>query len=300
MQIDIRCSYNGIKNKQIIDSEGKKVGRIIDAVFNDKLELTKFVIGGSRLEEWLENRGLRPDIDPLVPISTITKVADKIHLSVNQDTLKTTIDKEGFAENERKFSQITNYPILDSAKENVGLMKSFCINPDQSIEFVIFGDDLNPRLLEKHTITGLLYAFTNKEMVSNEGNQFRLSTSLDEIEHRLKHDINLALIHSTKVAWKDGRISEDEMEMLKIMEVNAETYQKALLSALSDNIITQEEEIELEELKEDLIHAAYTTAMRDKIITKDEGAIIDRVANYMIDKRKKIFWKTFGTYKDSR
>jgi sporulation protein YlmC with PRC-barrel domain len=300
MQIDLRCSYSGIKNKKILDNEGKNVGRVIDAVFDDKLELTKLVIGGSRLEEWLEDRGLRQDIDPLVPIETITQVGEQITLSIDQSKLKTTLDVEGIAGNEKKFSQIMEYLILDANQKNIGKLGSFCINTDQSVEFIIYGDNLNPELSRLHAKAGLLYAFTKNEIRSVEADRVTLSKSLKDIERSVKHDIRYALIHASKMAWQDGKISEDELELLRQLEVNAEVYDNALKDALEDNIITQSEEEGLEKLKEDLVHKAYTVAFSDKVISKDEGAIIDRLANYMLEKREKLFWKTFGTYKDSR
>ncbi len=300
MQIEIRCSYEGLKDKSVIDKDGERIGRIVDAVFDEKLILTKFVIGGSRLEEWLEDRGLRPDIDPLVPIATISRVKENLHLNVSKDTLKTTLDLDGIGENENKFTEIMKFPILDSNKLMIGKIKSYCINPDLHIDFIISGDELNPKLSEKHSIYGLIYAFTRKDISSKEDNRLILKQSLQEIEIKLKHDINFALIHSSEVAWQDGKISKDEFEILQHLEVDAEIYDNALKDALEDDVITDVEELELEKLKENLIHKAYNTAVADKVITREEGAIIDRLANYMIDRRKKLFWQVFGTYKDSR
>ena len=243
---------------------------------------------------------MRPDIDPLVPIEAITQVGEHITLSIDQGKLRTTLDAEGIAGNEKKFSQIMEYPILDTNLEKIGMLGSFCINPNQSVEFIIYGDDLIPELSEHHTKAGLLYAFTKNEIRSVEGDKITLSKSLSDIEKGMKHDIKYALIHASKMAWQDGKISEDELGLLRQLDVSAEIYEKALEDALEDSIITKSEEEGLEKLKEELIHKAYTVAFSDKVISKDEGAIIDRLANYMLEKREKLFWKTFGTYKDSR
>ena len=68
--------FSNMKNKPIVDSKGDKIGRIIDFHFtytDGKMKFSSIVMGGSRIEEFLESIGAKKDIDPFFPIDIIDK-----------------------------------------------------------------------------------------------------------------------------------------------------------------------------------------------------------------------------------
>ncbi|MHA2504599.1 MAG: hypothetical protein ACXAE3_17225 [Candidatus Kariarchaeaceae archaeon] len=83
---------NKLKGIPIEDNAGERLGRLIDAVFrigSDTIELTKFVVGGSKIEEFLERIKVREDVDPIVPLEYISEFTEeKIILNVSGDQLK--------------------------------------------------------------------------------------------------------------------------------------------------------------------------------------------------------------------
>lgn len=117
--------FSDIKNCNITDSEGNKIGRLLDAVFKHTIEglhLTKFTIGGSVLEEMMEDMGLKEDIDPVFPVDVIEGVApSRIRLNVAQSKLKsTTIHDDAIEPNELKLSTLSKFKILDGKNEHIG------------------------------------------------------------------------------------------------------------------------------------------------------------------------------------
>ena len=97
-------------------------------------------------------------------------------------------------------------------------------------------------------------------------------------------------------ASKDGVISEDEKALIDVVTVDLATYYKALELALEDNIITKEEETQLDAIKENLIKKMHTITTADDKVTADERALIEKLASFMVDRRKELFWKVFSYY----
>lgn len=117
--------FSDIKNCDIIDSEGERVGRLIDAVFKPSetgMVLRKFIVGGSRWEELLEDLGFRDDIDPVFPVETIDRVTAKhIRLNCTKDELKSThVDSDAIESDELKLSALSKYQLIDSKDAKIG------------------------------------------------------------------------------------------------------------------------------------------------------------------------------------
>ena len=70
--------YSEIRGKDVIDSNGEKVGDIIDCIFDvseNKIGLKHFVLGGGMIEELLESIKARPDIDPVCNIADVDSIS---------------------------------------------------------------------------------------------------------------------------------------------------------------------------------------------------------------------------------
>ena len=85
-----------MKNKDILDNKGQKIGRVIDFHFlyeDGKVKLKSIVMGGGRVEEFLESVGLRADIDPFFPLEVIDRFEnDQLHLKVEYEKLTKPVE----------------------------------------------------------------------------------------------------------------------------------------------------------------------------------------------------------------
>jgi sporulation protein YlmC with PRC-barrel domain len=120
MELSESVCCKEIKNMDVIDTSGKKIGRLLDLTFTfaDSLKLKHFILGGPRTEEFLESIGLKPDIDPVFDTTLIKKVDDHIHLDSTVESLKAahgTIKDE-----ELKFSDLQKLDILDKDDIKIG------------------------------------------------------------------------------------------------------------------------------------------------------------------------------------
>lgn len=68
--------FSKIKNKYVFDSNGEKIGRIIDAIIHIDYK-TSFILGGSYLEEILEDIGIISDMDIFLPTNILIHQDEK-------------------------------------------------------------------------------------------------------------------------------------------------------------------------------------------------------------------------------
>jgi len=118
--------FSEVSGAEIQDVDGKKVGKLLDAVFKKVpdagLDLTKFTVGGGFLEEFLEDIGLKPDIDPVFDVDIIQSISPKrIKLKVPKSELKSThIHDDAIHEDEIKLSQLSKLDLIDSTQTKLG------------------------------------------------------------------------------------------------------------------------------------------------------------------------------------
>ncbi len=79
----------------------------------------------------------------------------------------------------------------------------------------------------------------------------------------------------TEIALADGRITEEEQELLASAQVNLLMYDEALAKALEDGIIDQNELELLEGFKEQIIQDAILVSEISEGISEDELKILD-------------------------
>jgi len=143
--------FSQIKGSDVQDNNGMKIGNLQDACFRhveNGLELTKFIIGGSMIEEILEDIGLRPDVDPVFPIANIKGVSPKgIRLNVTKDKLKsTTLDTDAIEADEFRLSSLGKFKIVDSNGESIGNIIDITFSRN-AFQFII-GDGFIKELAE--------------------------------------------------------------------------------------------------------------------------------------------------------
>jgi len=115
--------FSQLKNKKVIDSKNKEAGTVNDFIItyaDNKIALKSLVLGGSRLEEFLESIGVRPDADPVFQIDCISQITEDVVLITDVESLKTTLDEGTIGENDMKLSKFSKLPIVDSDGLKVG------------------------------------------------------------------------------------------------------------------------------------------------------------------------------------
>jgi len=141
------CSRQ-IKKTDVLDASGKNVGKVNDLTFkfNGELSLSKFIIAGSRWEEFLESLKIRPDKDPVFDGSLIETIDDHVHLNTTVETLKTTLDKDAIPEGDIRLSQIEKMDIMDKNNKKVGRAIAVDFNLDGSIYMIVGGGFIEEKL----------------------------------------------------------------------------------------------------------------------------------------------------------
>ena len=122
--MDVTKSMNckELRNCDVVDSSGAKVGKIYDLTFafEGALILKQFILAGSKWEEFLESVKFRPDKDPVLSASLISRIGNKVQLNTNVNSLKTTLDEGAIGMGEIRWSDLTKMDIFDKDDVKIG------------------------------------------------------------------------------------------------------------------------------------------------------------------------------------
>lgn len=143
--------FSDIKNKDVTDASGEKVGRVVDFIvrFTDnRIDLKSVVLGGGRIEELLESLGLRPDKDPVFQLDCIDSISDIVHLKVDVSTLKTTLDPSAMEAGDMKMSELAKLRVVDSDGFKVGNVMDVWFD-DNTKPWLVIGGGFLEETLEK-------------------------------------------------------------------------------------------------------------------------------------------------------
>ncbi len=132
--------FSEMKNKDILDNKGQKIGRVIDFHFlyeGGKVNLKSIVMGGGRIEEFLESVGLRADIDPFFPLEVIDRFENnQLHLKVEYEKLTKPVE---LGPNEMRLSTLSKRKIIDLDNNNIGNIIDVVFDEKGSPWFVVGG-----------------------------------------------------------------------------------------------------------------------------------------------------------------
>ncbi|MFW9974181.1 MAG: PRC-barrel domain-containing protein [Candidatus Thorarchaeota archaeon] len=150
----MRCcelKYSEIRGKDVIDSKGEKIGEVMDWIFGcgeNRLDLKYVVLGGGRIEEFLESIRARPDIDPVVRLEDVDSISDKVYLKVDGEALKKTLDPGVLAETYMTFSKLSDVKVIDSDGIKVGFVIDIWYDADNTM-WLVLGGGFFEELLER-------------------------------------------------------------------------------------------------------------------------------------------------------
>ncbi|MHA2396654.1 MAG: PRC-barrel domain-containing protein, partial [Candidatus Thorarchaeota archaeon] len=173
-----------IKKMDVMDTSGKKIGKILDLTFtfDGSLKLKHFILGGSRMEEFLEAINLKPDVDPVFESTVIKKIDVHIHLDTSVNSLKDALDT--ISDDEIKFSDLQNLDIVDKDDVKVGR----AINVDFDLDgrtALIAGGGLLEERLEAVGLKEDVDIIVPFEVIVSIDESIRLSVSKDELDTSL-------------------------------------------------------------------------------------------------------------------
>lgn len=292
-----KLNLGSLKFKIIIDPNGNKIGRIKDAVINKRfLSVRGFVIKGSTWEELLEDLGIKKDVDPLLPLNIIEKISDKnIVINKLSKELQNAMDPTTLTDDEVFFSSFKEMPVFDKNGDDVGLIIDIHFDNSHMI-FQLGGKKFIEFLKRNNWSENLIYLASKQNFIYSEDiNGYELQSTIKEMEESAKQNLSNLVRDLMVEAGKDGKITTEEQKLIDTVTVEREVYYQALDKALEDEIITIKEQEKLEDIKELIINRSYVVANEDHIISLDEQNLIKKLAAYMVERRKEIFWNIFGT-----
>jgi sporulation protein YlmC with PRC-barrel domain len=175
------CSRE-IKKKDVQDSSGNVVGKISDMTFtfHGKLELSKFILGGSRWEEFLESVKIRPDNDPVFEGKLIKDIDDHVHLDTTTNSLKTTLDKDAISDDEIRLSNMVKMDIVDVDGVKVGQPLAVNFDKDGSVSIIVGGGFVEEKL-EAIGIKSDVDIIVPGHVITSIGDKIHLNVSKDSL-----------------------------------------------------------------------------------------------------------------------
>jgi len=90
------------------------------------------------------------------------------------------------------------------------------------------------------------------------------------------------LITSLKDIAKEGGISSDESRLLSTISRDLNYFRVKMKNALSDDVVTSQEVMELVKIRRSIIINARTLAQYDGVISSDEKKILDTLIDSLI------------------
>lgn len=209
MELFSGFKFSDIKNCDIIDKDGERVGRLIDAVFKPSgqgMELKKFVVGGSRFEEMMEDLGLKEDIDPVFPVDVIEVVTHKhIRLNCGKNDLKsTTIDNDAIEGDEMKLSQLSKFKLFDSTSDHIGNIMDLMFD-NGAFQFIIGDGPFQEWAEDVGLIADVDFLLSPSYISSFGDNQIILS----------QNKVDLQKTFSRHITQKEGKEARDRATLAK-------------------------------------------------------------------------------------
>jgi len=141
--VEITKSMNcsDITKCDVLDSMGEKIGRIGDMTFtfDGRLNLSQFILAGSRVEEFLESVKIKPDRDPMFDASIIRIIGDTVRLNTQANSLKTTLDEDAIPAGEIRWSELQKREIVDKDDVKVGKAVDIDFELDGTASLIVGG-----------------------------------------------------------------------------------------------------------------------------------------------------------------
>jgi sporulation protein YlmC with PRC-barrel domain len=183
LKIERSICCRELRKTDVIDSTGRKIGRINDLTFtfDGNLKLSKFILAGPRWEEILESLSIKKDRDPVLDSSRIKHVGDKIHLDTSVNDLKTTIDKEAIPKGDIRYSSLQKMDIMDKQGKKVGHTIDIDFDETGAVSMIVGGSFIEEKL-EALGLKTDVDIIVPGDVIATIKDKIHLKVSKDELE----------------------------------------------------------------------------------------------------------------------
>jgi sporulation protein YlmC with PRC-barrel domain len=131
-------NISDMRKKIIVCSDGKKIGRINDIIFDSKLNIKSFIIAGSFWEEFRESLGIIDDIDPIVPVEHILEVTeDEIKIDLQKDQLQHKLSEGIITPDTITYNALKRKQVIDYNMHPIGKICNMVFLPCGEAAFIL-------------------------------------------------------------------------------------------------------------------------------------------------------------------
>lgn len=184
-KLNVNVDLQDLSRMKVYDKDDKEAGRIIDFCITNDYRVSKFILGGSRLEEIKERIGLKPDDDPVISMSCIEEVnldEKKIRINLSCNELPNKLQENAFTSGETLFSEIKNTTVKSTDGEKIGRVVDALFTEDNDVSFIL-GDSVFVEFLEKIGLTGNYDLLLPKQYIKHRAdNEIIIDKSKDQLK----------------------------------------------------------------------------------------------------------------------
>jgi len=131
-------NVSDMRKKVLISSDGKKIGRINDIIFDKNLNIKAFIIAGNVWEEFRESLGLIDDIDPVVPAESVKEVTkNEIKINLPKDKLKHKLEDGIITPETITYNGLRRKQVFDYNNQQIGKICNMVFLPCGEAAFIL-------------------------------------------------------------------------------------------------------------------------------------------------------------------
>lgn len=145
-----------LKDWKVVDKDNKSVGRIIDFAMSKDYKLTKFILGGSLFEEFIERIGIKTDDDPVISLENISgldKSKKVLKLDISSNDLPSKLHENAFTKDEMVFSKISKTKVYCKDNTHIGNVVDAIFSEENDVSLIL-GENSVVEFLERVGLTG--------------------------------------------------------------------------------------------------------------------------------------------------
>ncbi|MCY3412682.1 MAG: PRC-barrel domain-containing protein [Candidatus Heimdallarchaeota archaeon] len=178
-------TLNDLKNKTVIDINGKVYGHVADILFDmQNLLIAGFVIHGGKIEEIFERFKIKADNDPFFTFDDIDRVANhSIFLNCDFRDLRTKQQAMG-KDKISLFSVLMNESIFDKNNNIIAKIVDIKFLKGDTYEFILGGRDFENLLKRNECNLDLQYR-VNQFDIEAINEKIRILLSAKELETKM-------------------------------------------------------------------------------------------------------------------
>lgn len=183
--LNVNIDLHDLSKLKVYDKDEIEAGRIIDFCFTDNYKVSKFILGGSKLEEIKERVGLKVDDDPVISMDCIEEVnlkEKKIRINLSCDELPNKLQKNAFTSDETLFSEIKNITVKSTDGTKIGRVIDALFTEDNDVSFIL-GENMFVEFLERTGLTGNYDLLLPKQYIKHrDDNEIIIDKSKDQLK----------------------------------------------------------------------------------------------------------------------